>query len=92
MKVYLALCEYDHEGFSVMGVYASKEAADARVAMCRAHRAKRPPWPPLGCGSHSPEWKAWSALSDAWENAAPEGFEKGDGYSVDEFELIEAPR
>ena len=31
MKVYIAQAHYDYEGFSIIGVYATKEAAELAV-------------------------------------------------------------
>ena len=88
MKIYLALAIYAHEGFGVIDAYATREAAEARIASCRAHMEKRPPYPKGFSGFDTPEWRAFMVESDKWGAIAPEGFERGDDYEIDERDLI----
>lgn len=87
-KIYLALQNYDYEGFDVMDAYATREGAEARVAMCREHKAKEPPLPDTWAPMTSPEWRAYAAEKDKWAAAAPEGFERGDSYEVMELDVV----
>lgn len=87
--IYLVLVEYDHEGYNVMRAFDAEADAEAFIEPFRAYMAKRPPYTYSALSSRhdSPEWAAYLAQMDAWERSAPEGFERGDGYSVMGVEL-----
>lgn len=85
--IYLALAEYDREGYHVIRAFDFAEAAEAFIEPMRTHMQMRPPYPPLHYPSDSPEWAEYMVQAEKWEEAAPPGFERGDGYSVMAVEL-----
>ena len=85
--IYLAIVEYDHEGFDVIRAFRDREAAQTFIEPLKAHRAKHPEYPPLSRPHNSPEWQAYQRAMDEWWAAAPPDFERGDGYDVIETEL-----
>lgn len=85
--IYIAIVEYDHEGYSVLCAFREEYAARQFIAPMKEHRAKHPPYPPIESPSDGPEWTACHEALRKWEAAAPPGFERGDGYDVIEATL-----
>lgn len=87
MKVYIVMARMEYEGSDVARVFASKDAADAFVKRCDAHRVKKfdiPSPPPI---EDTPEndkaHQEWFAKIKRWEKRHPApNFSGYDGFDV----------